>query len=73
LRERTRITGKTRRNRAKISLIPEDTATTLTVLLAERPSGAEATTKNMYLVLNAIILALSVNIPVVIVGLELRF
>jgi hypothetical protein len=36
---------------------------TLTVLLAERPSGAEATTKNMYLVLNAIILALSVNVP----------
>jgi hypothetical protein len=41
--------------------------TTLTVLLAVRPSGAETTTKNVYVVLNAITLALSVNAPVEIV------
>jgi hypothetical protein len=48
-------------------LVPDNTVITLTVLLADRPSGAETTTKNMYIVLDTIVFSLSVNLLVVIV------
>jgi hypothetical protein len=47
--------------------VPDNTTVTLTVLLAVRPSGAETSTKNVYMVLNVIVLASRVNALVVIV------